>query len=203
MDADFGTTSSGKLCKKCVHKGSRCSQHGGSLSPIKSPKCSPKSPKRRSPNVFTNLPCGVLLKIANELDPEDYLKMTNVSYEIDLCLSEGRYKTKKEKGELKAAQKKILKQIDNVETLSYNIQYIDNPSEIVQLAAVRHNADSFRFIKNPTEKVQLHAVRTYADQIRFIENPSEKVQLAAVNKWHAAIQYIKNPTEAVKKVVGK
>lgn len=46
-------TSSGKSCKKCIQKGSKCVQHGGSSSPKKSPKkvvsrTSPKSSKRSS-----------------------------------------------------------------------------------------------------------------------------------------------------------
>ena len=33
------------------------------------------------------------------------------------------------------------------------IQYIKNPSEAVQLAAVRKNNDSIQFIKNPSEAI--------------------------------------------------
>ena len=37
--------------------------------------------------------------------------------------------------------------------------HINNPSEQVQLAAVRDHVSSIRYIKNPSEKVQLVAAR--------------------------------------------
>ncbi|NBP57438.1 hypothetical protein EBU71_13060 [bacterium] len=66
------------------------------------------------------------------------------------------------------------KQVYNVGGL---IQFIHNPSQEVQLAAVRRNSYSIRFIHNPSEKVQLAAVRKNPSSIKHIQNPSEKVQL--------------------------
>ena len=80
------------------------------------------------------------------------------------------------------------------------IQFIDNPSEEVQLTAVKEISYSLRFIQNPSEKVQLAVVEKNPYLIQFIENPTEKVQLAAVENSGYSIYYIKNPTEKVKQL---
>ena len=82
-----------------------------------------------------------------------------------------------------------------------NIQYIENPSVAVQLAALKQDHFAFRYIKNPSEAVQLFAVKMdvpyYNDNLQFIKNPSEEVQLAAVKnkKGGGNLEYIKNPSE--------
>jgi len=226
MDADLGRTSSGKLCKKCVKKGSKCSQHGGTPSPqrslshksSRSPQ-SPRSPKRRAPNVFSNLPCSILLNIAKKLDPSDYINLSAVSYEIDLCLSEGRYKSEKEEGKLKAAQKELLKNeflmirnhprilseirtpsdailLELIKAWPYNISVIPNPSEKLQLAAVKLNGNAIASIKNPSEAVMLAAVRQTASAIEYIPYPSEEVQLAALRQDENATEYF-TPSDKV------
>lgn len=43
---------------------------------------------------------------------------------------------------------------------NYNIYYIENPSEEVQLESVRRDAYSLRLIKNPTDKVRIEAVKS-------------------------------------------
>jgi hypothetical protein len=82
------------------------------------------------------------------------------------------------------------KQVYNVGDL---IQFIDNPSEEVQLVVVKKNPHLTRFIENPTEEVQLSAVEENGYSIHYIENPSEKVQLAAVKKFGNSIHFIPNP----------
>ena len=89
-------------------------------------------------------------------------------------------------------------QLAAVKQNGYVIEYIKNPSEAVQLAAVTQNSYAIRYIKNPTEKVQLIAVRKNGGAIEYIKNPSEAVQLAAVKQNGNAIRYIKNPTAKVK-----
>jgi hypothetical protein len=81
------------------------------------------------------------------------------------------------------------------------IQFIDNPSEEVQLSAVKENGYSIQFIENPSQEVQLAAVKKWSASIQYIQNPSEKVQLAAVNKWGLLIRYIQNPTQRVIQLV--
>ena len=87
------------------------------------------------------------------------------------------------------------KQVYNVGDL---IQFIDNPSEEVQLAAVKENGLSIKYIQNPSERVQLAAVKEIPYSIQHIKNPSERVQLAAVEENPYSIHYIKNPSERVK-----
>ena len=77
------------------------------------------------------------------------------------------------------------------------IKYIKNPSEAVQLAAVKHNGYIINYIKNPSEDVQLAAIKRYGHHIQYIKNPSEAVQLAAVNQNGLAIYYINDPSEAL------
>jgi len=84
---------------------------------------------------------------------------------------------------------------DEAEELA--IQYVKNPSEAVQLAAVNQYWYAIRYIKNPSEAVQLAAVSENWRAIQYIDNPSEAVQLVAVKADGDAIQYIKKPTEAV------
>ena len=66
---------------------------------------------------------------------------------------------------------------------SYNIfEYINNPSEAVQLAAVRENGLLIMHIPNPSEAVQLAAVQRNGEALELIKNPSEAVQIAAVEE---------------------
>jgi rRNA processing protein Gar1 len=60
------------------------------------------------------------------------------------------------------------------------IKNIDNPSERLQLIAVKQDGFAIQYIDNPTEKVQLAAVKEDSGVIQYIDNPSEKVQLEAV-----------------------
>ena len=88
-------------------------------------------------------------------------------------------------------------QLAAVKQDGYAIQYIKNPSEEMQLAAVTQSGHVIRWIKNPSEAVQLAAVTENSYAIRCIENPTEKVQLIAVRQDGCAIEFIKNPSEAV------
>jgi hypothetical protein len=83
------------------------------------------------------------------------------------------------------------------------IQFIDNPSETVQLAVVKKDPYSIRFIQNPSEKVQLEAVKKWSPSIQFIQNPTEKVQLVLVEQDPYSILYIQNPSERVQLIVVK
>jgi hypothetical protein len=73
------------------------------------------------------------------------------------------------------------KQVYNVGDL---IQFIDNPSEEVQLVAVGEISHSIRFIHNPTERVQLTAIEKNPSSIQHIVNPSEKVKQLARSKGY-------------------
>jgi hypothetical protein len=88
-------------------------------------------------------------------------------------------------------------QLEAVKNSSINIQFIKNPTEKVQLEAVRKNGHVIEYIENPSEQVQLEALEQYSGAIAYIKNPSERVQLEAVKNWKFATRYIKNPTPKV------
>jgi hypothetical protein len=81
-----------------------------------------------------------------------------------------------------SASKQI--QLVAVKASPYSISYIQNPSEDVQLAAVRSEVECIDHFK-PTEKVQLYAVKTEPTNIMYIENPTEVVQEYVVRKIFA------------------
>ena len=64
------------------------------------------------------------------------------------------------------------------------IQFIDNPSEEVQLAAVKENSYSILYIQNPSERVQLIVVKEIPYLIRYMKNPTDKVIQFARSKGY-------------------
>ena len=81
--------------------------------------------------------------------------------------------------------------------LCAHIMWNPNPSEAVQLAAVRQDGRAIRWITNPSEDVQLAAVQQNGLVIQFISTPSVAVQMAAVQQDGWAIRWIKKPTKAM------
>lgn len=84
---------------------------------------------------------------------------------------------------------------DAVSKIPEYICKINNPSEEVQLVAVRKHGSTIQYIDNPSEEVQVVAVNQNPWAIEFIDNPSEEVQLAAVKKGSYAIKLIENPSD--------
>lgn len=72
------------------------------------------------------------------------------------------------------------------------IQFIPNPSDLVQFTAVQINSYSIMWLKTPIEFVQLEAVRGCGLTLQYLPNASEAVQLAAVKENGWAIQYVTN-----------
>jgi hypothetical protein len=101
----------------------------------------------------------------------------------------------------------ILKKLINGKIALYQIfEFIKDPPEEVQLAAVKQNSFdieygevnyNIKYIKNPSEEVKLAAVKQNGYAVQFIKNPSEEVQLAAVMENGCAIEYINEPSEQV------
>jgi hypothetical protein len=79
----------------------------------------------------------------------------------------------------------------------------DIDQEQKDIIVVRHNGYDIKKIDNPSEAVQLAAVKERGPAIRVLYRkgiePSEQVQLAAVKNDINSFDWIKNPTEAVKK----
>ena len=97
------------------------------------------------------------------------------------------------------------------------MQYIKNPSEAVQLEAVKNNGDAIEFIIkkgiNPSEAVQLEAVKKNGTFIKYIIeagiDPSEKVKalagkesVTAFDNTAEAIQYLSDLTGSRVKIAG-
>jgi len=195
MDVNLGRTLSGKICKKCRDKGSRCSQHGGTPSPkyvsstekLKgtSSRISPGTSSKISPikvsksisksiimseNVLSDLPCDVLLKIANNVSALDYLNLSLVSKAINNCLDTGRYGRGEKK--LKAIQKQflsnLLKQIKGNPEILKEIPYL--PDEIY-VKILEHDIFNLKYIKNPSESVQEYVANyVLSHHIRYPEH---------------------------------
>ena len=65
---------------------------------------------------------------------------------------------------------------------------------MTDLEKVKLDGWAIQFIENPSVEVQLAAVRQNGCSIMHIDNPPLEVQLAAVQRNGRAIYYIKNPS---------
>lgn len=86
------------------------------------------------------------------------------------------------------------------------IMYIVNPSEKIQLEAVKKNGDNITFIKTPTEEVQFEAFKEIITAEKGIRHnyslnrynlcfvPTEKVCIEAIKYSSLAYEFIKKPT---------
>ncbi len=80
-----------------------------------------------------------------------------------------------------------------------NIKYIDNPTEEEQYKAVCSEATLIQYIKNPSENIQMAALQggTPASRIfNMIEQPSESLFIAVIKESPAKIIGMTEPTEA-------
>lgn len=144
------------------------------------------------------IPAEILLKISNFLSFEDYLYLSEVSVKINNCLSYGRYNASEGENKRLKIVTLLKDQLFRVKYFGPAIEYIENPSHKIQLAAVSETGYAIRYCRDPSEDVQLAAVKNFSCSIRLIDNPSEEVQFAAVKKSKQSITYIKNPTKRVK-----
>jgi hypothetical protein len=78
-----------------------------------------------------------------------------------------------------------------VEQAGWAIKYVSNPSEELQLIAVRKNYDAIKFIKEPYESVQKEAVSINYEALRFIKAPTYETELIAICSNEAAIKFVK------------
>lgn len=75
------------------------------------------------------------------------------------------------------------------------IEYVNNPSVIIQRYAVEENVNSLRFIKNPDPSIVDIAISKSPFIIRYIDNASDFICNKAIRKDACSIQFIKNQTE--------
>ena len=69
--------------------------------------------------------------------------------------------------------------------------------------AVNKDYDSIKYIKNPSEEVQLAAIRKYWAAIKFINNPSLEARKEAIKGNEEAINYINFDLDELKILVGE
>ena len=94
-------------------------------------------------------------------------------------------------------QLEAIKHTDGLYSLYKTIEGIKNPTEKVQWEAIKFDPSCIEYIKNPSEKMQLEVVKQNGENIRYIKNPSEELQMMAIKDDGSNITYIKNPTEKV------
>ena len=77
-----------------------------------------------------------------------------------------------------------------IEQRGWAIQYVKEPTEELQIMAVKKDYDSIKYIKEPSETVQVEAVKIKYDALRYIKNPCFKAEITAVKNNEAAINFI-------------
>ena len=132
---------------------------------------------------------------------EDKIKSTNKKVDMNKLSKEERLKLlvgypKYISQIKKPTDEEILLAIEKDETLIENINKL---SEAAQLSALEKDNRYclIEYIDNPSVKVQLAAIKKDASYIRYIQNPCLEVQLAAVTQAEYTIQYIKDPSITV------
>ncbi len=86
---------------------------------------------------------------------------------------------------------------DQIELVKLNklaLQYLPNPSPVVQLAAVRVDGVSLGLIKHPAPGIELEAVKQDGLAISFIREPSPLMQALAIKQNPYALKYISYPS---------
>ena len=78
------------------------------------------------------------------------------------------------------------------------LSLIVEPSERVQLEAVKGHPYTIAEITNPSERVQLEAMKRSLHSISLIRNPSKGAMLYAVNRAPEIVHILENPPDAVK-----
>ena len=72
-----------------------------------------------------------------------------------------------------------------IEALSQSgwaIQYVEQPSEDLQIMAVKASYESLQYIKNASDKVKLEALKKSYLALRYIENPSLAMKSLAIKQ---------------------
>ena len=89
--------------------------------------------------------------------------------------------------------------VKSTKLYDYIKQYVNQDP----LYHVNNSVDALQYIDDPSEEVQMVAVKKNGYAIMHIDDPSEEVQMVAVQKSVKAIEYIKNPTRKAKELYKK
>lgn len=55
------------------------------------------------------------------------------------------------------------------------VKDVKNPTEMMQIAAIKKDPSNIRYIKKPTERVQLQVLKKNPEYMKYISNPTKKV----------------------------
>lgn len=89
-------------------------------------------------------------------------------------------------------------QIAAIKTSIEALKYLKKPSEKVLKEAINEDYKVLEFIKNPSTALQLEALPYgYKKVLSLLENPSKETQLEAISFDPFALEFIKNPLEEV------
>ena len=80
------------------------------------------------------------------------------------------------------------------------IKFINNPSEELQIQAVKEIGYTIKYISDPSLEIQRKAIIQNPYAIEYFEEPCEEIQLLAINIAPKCYKCIKNPTEKVKEL---
>lgn len=72
-------------------------------------------------------------------------------------------------------------QIEFCKEWAFNIEYINNPSIKVKIAAIATDGLAINYIANPSDELKKIAVIQSGCVIQDLNNPSEEIQLIAIN----------------------
>ena len=75
----------------------------------------------------------------------------------------------------------------------YTIEYIDNPTEEMQMKAINGNVWALEKIKGLKSSMTLRAIDIEPQAIVMIPDPDEKLQIEVVKKESSAIRWLENP----------
>jgi hypothetical protein len=85
-------------------------------------------------------------------------------------------------------------QIELVKKQYWYIDYIDNPSEKVCLAAIKQNAWAIKYITNPNIEVCLEAIKQNGWSIQFVKKPTLEMVKISINDrcqlWKKSWEYV-------------
>lgn len=76
----------------------------------------------------------------------------------------------------------------------WKIKYIENPSEQVQIQAVKSDGKSIYCIDKPSLAVQVAAVRERGTALQMMDDPPDEVIFEALKNTGWALEFIDNPT---------
>lgn len=84
-----------------------------------------------------------------------------------------------------------------------DIKKLSNPSDQLQIIAVKRQPDLIFSLKNPSIHVWRTALELEPMYIKYIESPIQELQMLAITKSIKTLEYIKKPTKVIQRYVIK